>query len=491
MSAVTYTNARAGPLADNIRQVLAALSGYTLPAEMESQAKVLSSRLVSSLRRGCPRLVLTLVQHTLWKMEGERAVIEFVDATVPLLAPFASQSWSGWDRGMFLDAYAPSACCKALDAVADARRALAADPEDAVLESDLEVALLALGQVTGGACEVKEESVVASGSGVGGVTTQAVSHSSHAGEFLSLFPRIDVRHFSCLLRCSEPMVVDLSQTQATMPESRQSSVREMSSPAPRASPSLPVPASDSSLSVHAGPSEPRAARARTPLPSLPGDFDLRRPCTMTPAPAPVLAAPVLAPRTATPATAPAAPVHFPRMEAARQPSWVKGKAPQRRTPPAGEDELEDEAGLSVKDPEDLALEARKSARFKALDTSAERLSHVDYGLPTEREYEVTVSEQVKVVKARRSVWSNPWSRTKIQYVKRPIPGSQCNYCLDHPTLKDGSPGQCNWAFCVAKCVRCWAASRGCYWDNVSHSGATGESLLVFTVRGSLSTFFWL
>lgn len=277
------------------------------------------------------------------------------------------------------------------------------------------------------------------------------------------------------------MIVDLSQTQATMPKSHQSSIREMSSLAPRTSPALPAPASDLSLPVLAGPSESRAAHARTPLPSLPGDFDLCRPRTTTPAPAPVLAAPVPAPRTATPVAVPAAPVHFPHIEATRQPSWAKGKAPQLRTPPASEDELEDEAGSSVKDPEDLALEARKSARFKALDTSVEWLSHVDYGLPMEREYEVTISEQVKVVKARRLVWSNPRSRTKIQYVKRPIPGSQCDYCLDHLTLEDGSPGQCNWVFCIAKCVRCWAASRGCYWDSISHSGATGKLLLVLAI----------
>lgn len=162
------------------------------------------------------------------------------------------------------------------------------------------------------------------------------------------------------------------------------------------------------------------------------------------------------------------------MEALRQPSWAKGKARQVDTLPAGEDDGKDEAGPSLKDPEDLALEARKSARFKALDLSIERLQHVDYGLPTERKYEVTVAEQVRVVEARRSVWSNPRSRTRIRYVKWPIPGSQCDYCLDHLNLEDGSPGQCNWAFCVAKCVQCWAASRGCYWDSVSHSSATGE-----------------
>lgn len=43
-----YTNARAGPLANNIRRALAALPGYSSQAEMEAQAKVLVSRLVSS-----------------------------------------------------------------------------------------------------------------------------------------------------------------------------------------------------------------------------------------------------------------------------------------------------------------------------------------------------------------------------------------------------------------------------------------------------------
>lgn len=232
-----------------------------------------------------------------------------------------------------------------------------------------------------------------------------------------------------------------------------------------------------------GSAEGREVRARTPLPSTPGAFALDRPRTATPAPGPRAITPAPLPRAATPATGP-----LPRMEALRQPSWAKGKARQIDPPPAVEDDAEDEAGPSQKDPEDLALEARKSARFKALDLSVERLQHVDYGLPMEREYEVTVAEQVRVVEARRSVWSNPRSRTRIQYVKRPIPGSQCDYCLDHPNLEDGSPGQCNWAFCVAKCVRCWAASRGCYWDSVSHSGATGELVGLSCARFVL-TFF--
>lgn len=47
--AASYTNARAGPLATNICQVLAALPGYMLQVEMESQAKVLVSHLVGTL----------------------------------------------------------------------------------------------------------------------------------------------------------------------------------------------------------------------------------------------------------------------------------------------------------------------------------------------------------------------------------------------------------------------------------------------------------
>lgn len=126
---------------------------------------------------------MTFKQHTLRKMEGERATIEFVDAAVPLLAPFTSQAWSDWDRGMFVDAYALSTRRKALDAVANACRALAADPKDAVLESDLKMALLTLGQVTGGTCKVKEEQEVASGSRVGEGAMQVMSRSSPAGEF--------------------------------------------------------------------------------------------------------------------------------------------------------------------------------------------------------------------------------------------------------------------------------------------------------------------
>lgn len=60
-----YTNTRAGPLADNIRQTLAALRGYSSQAEIEGQAKILASRLVSfsnleaceprtDLRTACP-----------------------------------------------------------------------------------------------------------------------------------------------------------------------------------------------------------------------------------------------------------------------------------------------------------------------------------------------------------------------------------------------------------------------------------------------------
>lgn len=116
-------------------------------------------------------------------MEGAHAILEFVDAAVPVLAPFAGQSWSAWDRGVFADAYAPSERRKALDAVAEARRALAADPEDPVLESDLEVALLALVQVSDGACEVKaEEPVVASGSGAGGPLVEVAPRAPSPGE---------------------------------------------------------------------------------------------------------------------------------------------------------------------------------------------------------------------------------------------------------------------------------------------------------------------
>lgn len=90
-------------------------------------------------------------------MEGGRAIADFVDEAVTILSPFASESWAAWDRGVFVDAYAPSARRRALDAVVEARRALAADPDDVVLESDLEVALLSLEQVEKEARQVKEE----------------------------------------------------------------------------------------------------------------------------------------------------------------------------------------------------------------------------------------------------------------------------------------------------------------------------------------------
>lgn len=187
-----YTNARAGPLVDNIRQVLAALPGYTSEVEVESQAKVLSSRLVSLSYPMHTDLVLTAAQHALRKMEGERAIIELVDAAVPILTPFADQSWSVWDRGMFVDAYAPSERRKALNAVAEARRALAADPEDPLLESDLEVALLALGRLSDEVRAVKdEESMVTAG--FVGERAPLVASSS---EFLPVLVHL---HADCLI----------------------------------------------------------------------------------------------------------------------------------------------------------------------------------------------------------------------------------------------------------------------------------------------------
>lgn len=110
---------------------------------------------------------------------------EFVDAAVTMLAPFANDSWATWDRGVFVDAYSPSARRKALDAVVEARQALAADPDDVLLESDLEVALLHLEQVENEARRVKEETpAVASGSGAAAGLVQAEPRTT-AGESLS------------------------------------------------------------------------------------------------------------------------------------------------------------------------------------------------------------------------------------------------------------------------------------------------------------------